>query len=157
VVGVLFVVAPRIVGDDGIHFKEAEEEDETLTEFAAGDVIHHVVVVVEVVDFFAAKDFGHGVGIALVGGDGFGIPARARHIIVGHADHIGGVAFIDQLERGAGGEDGDVVGVGLDEGEDFALVRFAGDGAFNDKGAVFVEGLNGALLELLRDEGRGYS
>ena len=114
VVRVLFVVAGGVIGDDDVGLEEAEEEDEPLTEFAAGDVVHHVVVVVEFVGLLDAEDAVEGVLVALVGGDGFGVVPGAGHVVVRHADHVGGGAFVDQFGVKAGGEDGDIVRVGLD-------------------------------------------
>jgi len=151
VVGVLFVVASGIVGDDDVGFEEAEEEDKPLTEFAAGDVVHHVVVVVEVVGFLDAEDAVEGVLVALVGCDGFGVVAGAGHVVVGDADHVGGGAFVDQFGVEAGGEDGDVVRVGLDGDDDLAGAGFAFALLFDDDGAVGIE----RFTELLGGKGGG--
>ena len=43
-------------------------------------------------------------------------------------DHVAstGVAFFDQLGDGAGADEGNVIGMRLNRGEDLALVRLAG-------------------------------
>jgi hypothetical protein len=79
----------------------------------SSDVVHGVVVVVEIKYLIGAEDFADGVVIALVGGNGFGIPAGTGHIVVGDADEVRFVAFVDQFEGRTSGKDGDVVGVGL--------------------------------------------
>ena len=50
--------------------------------------------------------------------------AGAAFFVVGGLDQVGGIALVDEFGAEAGAEEGNVVGVGLYGGEDFALVRF---------------------------------
>jgi hypothetical protein len=72
-------------------------------------------------------------------------------VVIGRADEMAGVAFLEQLEDESPGEEREVVGVGLDGGEHLANMRLAFDDALNmDIG--FVEG---ALVGRCRRCGRG--
>lgn len=153
VVGVLLVVPARVVGDDDIGFQQAEQEDEPLPQFAAGDVVHHVIVIVQVIDLADAEDLGQRLVVAQVRADGFGIVAGAGHVVVGHADQVRRGALVDQLCQQAGGEDGNVVRVRLDGQHHLAGARLPLSLPFNDDRTVGIEGF--AFLLGVGQRGKG--
>ena len=90
-----------------------------------------MVAVVQVEDPLEPQDPRHLVVVALVAehvlADGAGRPepGGVAHVVVGCADQVAGVAFLDELGDRARGHERDVVGMGLDRQQHLALVRRA--------------------------------
>ena len=139
VIRVLLVRTPRVVGDDDVGLEQAEEEDEALAQFGPRDVVHHVVVVIEVERARGAERLADRLRVAPVRHHGLGVRARAGHVVVGHADHVAGRAFVDQLQHRAGGKERDVVGMRLDGDHDLARTRLALARPLDDQRRVAVE------------------
>ena len=80
-------------------------------------------------------------GVALVGEHGFadGEPPRILFVVTG-ANKIAAVTFVEQLGDCAAREDGAIVKVRDDYGQDLAGVRLAGNNPF-DKDLAFTRGL----------------
>jgi hypothetical protein len=132
VVGILFIVSPRIPGNDGVHFQQADEEDQSPDELVEGDVAHAVVVVVEIEVALAAEDSGDFGVVAFIAKDvladgACGAESRGvAHVVVGAADEVAGVALFDELGDGTCRKERDVVRVGLAGQQHFSFVRLAG-------------------------------
>ena len=101
VIGIFFVVAPRIVTEHRIDFQRAKEKDQAADQLVSRDVAHAVVVVVQreiALQTERAGLFGH---LTLISQDVLADRARlaniVAHIVVGGADHVARVAFANQL------------------------------------------------------------
>ena len=64
--------------------------------------------------------------------DGAGLADIVAHVVVGGANQVAGVAFLDELGHGARGHEGDVIGMGLDRGQHFPAVRRARHGPLDE-------------------------
>ena len=83
-----------------------------------------MVSIAEVDDLFETDFPGEHFDFTFVLRYGFAHSAGAAFFVVGGLDQVGGIALVDEFGAEAGAEEGNVVGVGLYGGEDFALVRF---------------------------------
>jgi hypothetical protein len=90
-----------------------------------------VIAVVEVVGLAHAKCLCDGKVVLLVGEDALADGAGTSVVVVGSADEVAGIAFLEQFEDEAAGEDREVVGVWLDGGEYLANIRLALGDAFD--------------------------
>ena len=135
VIGILFVVRPRVPADHGVGLDEADQKNDAADQLVERDVAHAVVVVVQIEVAFAAENARHLVGVALVAehvladGAGRAEAGGVAHVVVRRADQVAGVALFDQLGDGAGGRERDVVGMRLDREQDFSLVGLSRVGA----------------------------
>lgn len=137
-IGVFFVVGPGIPADDGVGLEGSDEEDEAAEEFIEGGAAHLMVAVVEIELVFEAEDrdeFGVVILVAedVIADGAWGAESGGvAHVVVGGTDEVAGVSLFDEFGDGAGGTEGDIVGVRLDGEEDFAAMGHAGVGAFDD-------------------------
>ena len=96
-VGILFVVAPRVVAKNRVHLEQAEQKNQAEPQFERGDRVQHVIPVVKVVDLLQPEGFGDRQIVALVGEDAFGNRTGSGVVVIGGADEVAGVAFLEQL------------------------------------------------------------
>src|SRR2546423_7203790 len=107
-IGILFVVGPRIVAEDRIDLQQTKKENQPADQLVARDIAHAVIVIVEseialepqhtrllgYLAFVAQDILTHGTWLAV------GI----SHIVVCGANHVAGVTFLDQFGYGSTAE-----------------------------------------------------
>src|SRR5260370_38242003 len=111
--------------DDSVHLGQREKKKQARRKFARRPSVHGMVVVVEVKALPASENLGDLLRVQLIRPHGFADAAGTRHVVVGHADQIAGVAFFDQLQGHAGGEDRNVIPMGLDPSLHFPRMRLS--------------------------------
>src|SRR3984957_15805986 len=118
--------------DHGVGLHHPIDEEQASTKLRLRDLLHTVVPVVKLEHIFEAEDFGHLRVLLLIAEDVVRIGATAGVLIVGGADDVARVAFRNQLGTQAAGEIRQIIQMCVDGYEDFALMRLAPGGLFND-------------------------
>jgi hypothetical protein len=91
----------------------------------------------KIIRLFQAKSLGNGFIIALIVADKLAKSiSPSRMVIIGGSDKIARIPLVDKLCHGASGEYGNIIGMGLDCGQYFALMGASFLGLFNDHGLV---------------------
>src|ERR1051326_512638 len=108
-IGILLVVPPRIVTDDGVHPKQPEEKDEAEPELERRNGVQHVIAVIKVVDLLEPETTGHGKIVALVGEHAFADASGAGMIVIRGTDQVSGVPLAYQFQHQSSGEDRQVI------------------------------------------------
>ena len=127
-VGILLVLAPRIVGEDDVGLQQPEQEDESRAQLGPRDVVHHVVVVVEIERLGHAEHAADGIAVACIGHDRFGIRPGSGHVVIGDANQVPVAPSSISFGAGAGRNSGMSSTSGLDAHDDLSGSGFAGAG-----------------------------
>ena len=138
VIGILFVVRPGVPAHHRVDLEQADQEDEPALQLVLRDVPHAVIGIVQVEDLFEPEHAGDLGVVALVAehvvadGAGRSKAGGVAHVVVGRPHQVAGVALLDELGDRPGGDERDIVGMGLDRQQHLALVRRARGCSFQE-------------------------
>ena len=128
-VRVFLIVCPRVPTNDGVGLDQADQKDEPADHLVQGHIAHAVVVVVQIEVVLAAQDARDLGIVALVAKHVVADrPLRAKprsiaHIIIGRADEIARVAFLNPLDHRSRRHQRNIVRMSLECEKHFSFVR----------------------------------
>ena len=117
VIRILVILIVGIHGHDGIYLQPPEQKDQPRPQLNDGAIVHPVIAIVKGIDLLAAQRFAGLLIIRLVLHHSVSQRSTGR-LVIGQADQVRGVAFVNELRHGSTCKQRDVVGMGLDRRQD---------------------------------------
>lgn len=124
-VRIFLIVSPRVVADNRIDLQKTEQKNQPRPQFQGRHRVQHVIAIVQVVNFLQPERLRDGLIVALIRQHSFADRPRPGVIVVGGANQIAGVSFLDQLQHKTSGENRKIVGVRLNRRQHFSRMKLA--------------------------------